>query len=168
MSTLVLPRTYTIPEGHTVTTRYGLKAEVYEWTKEGKPYAKAFRGMSNKPVWFYNFKDETQRANKVAEFFDRMRMHEDRKAADRAAQTNVNFYQVLAVPSARTVIIREIGQKDITHTQHMAGHCMPAPGVFSESDQPMTKRVSLCNHVRLDRDSCSPWHGRPVYWSSYA
>ncbi|MGS0621257.1 hypothetical protein [Xanthomonas oryzae] len=81
-------------------------------------------------------------------------------------QTNVDFYQVVAVQN-RTVTLRELVQ-DRQDTGHMSGTTTPVPGQYTKAE-PIRKRVNPRNGVKLSSSSYAhPWDGRPKYWSSYA
>ena len=79
-------------------------------------------------------------------------------------QTNVEFFQVIEVPSAQYVVIRELAQRRET-TGYDQGNCEPAPDTFI--GEPLRRKV-IDGCVRL-HSSCrlSKWDGRRRSWSSY-
>lgn len=80
-------------------------------------------------------------------------------------QTNVYFYEVVAVPSDKSIVIREIGQ-DQSFSSDMSGTTMPEPGKFT--GEPMTKRVNPdIGGIKVDGHYAGKWDGRAMYWSSY-
>lgn len=81
-------------------------------------------------------------------------------------QTNVDFYEVVAVRGA-VVDLRELAQ-DSTETHSMQGRCSAKPGQYI-GEIMKGKRPSPQNSVRLTSFSwASPWDGQPLHWSSYA
>lgn len=81
-------------------------------------------------------------------------------------QTNVEFYQVVEVPSSQYVMIRKLAQVITEETGYMQGRCMPAKDQFI--GESLRRKVSD-NRVKL-HDSCglSLWDGKQRSWSSYA
>ena len=88
-------------------------------------------------------------------------------------QTNIEFFQVVAVPSLKSITIREIaGQQTDTPTGNdMAAYVIPRPGVFSfpGGAKDVTKRVSPNGSVKFASYRYAwKWDGRERYCSWYA
>jgi hypothetical protein len=150
------------------------------WREEidGNPFAYGFQGKARQPVWAYRFKDAAHRERFIGEKIAARRAHFGRKA-ERAAerkqathsltvgdilssswgydQTNVDFYEVVAVPSSKSVIIRKIASQAAARDR-----VAPQPGVFIEG--PMLKRVTAHGSVKIeDYAWASKWSGAPMY-----
>jgi hypothetical protein len=133
------------------------------------------------------YRDLSYRTKRIEEFKEARAGHRARKAKQREAnkasnhslvvgsilvcswgyeQTNVNFYEVVAVRGG-TVDLREI-DKDKTATGFMSGTAMPRPGVFV-GGLIKGKRARGDNSVRVSgTQRVHLWSGRPQSWSSYA
>jgi hypothetical protein len=88
-------------------------------------------------------------------------------------QTNVEFWQVIKKKSDKTVVIQEIDKKltdnpDDHNYNGMAGQVIPVPNVFKEKSEPLVKRVSVDDQIRLESFRfLHPWDGKPEYCSWY-
>jgi hypothetical protein len=81
-------------------------------------------------------------------------------------QTNVDFYEVVAVRGA-VVDIRKLAAST-TNDSDMTGHATPVPGQYV-SDVIRSKRPDARNSVRLNSHCiATPWNGKPARWTSYA
>jgi hypothetical protein len=81
-------------------------------------------------------------------------------------QTNVDFYEVVAVRGA-VVDVRELATEN-TATGDMTGRAIPVLGQYV-GDVLRGKRPGAGNSVRVTRCStASPWDGQPKAWSTYA
>jgi len=80
-------------------------------------------------------------------------------------QTNVEFYEVVAVSGTMVTLCRvDDRTKD---TGPMSGEKMPLPGQFV--GEPFKRRASASNHVKINSvANASPWNGMPQYVSWYA
>lgn len=82
-------------------------------------------------------------------------------------QTNVEFYEIINV-RGHAVDLRELKQERTESSIGMQGECRARPGQY-RGQLIRSKRPTGNNSIRID--SCStatPWHGRPLSWSSYA
>lgn len=79
-------------------------------------------------------------------------------------QTNVEFFQVVAVSGAM-VTLRQIAAST-TETGFMSGTKVPHPGNFI--GEPIRRRASAGNRVKIDGCSGAPWDGKPQHVSWYA
>jgi hypothetical protein len=159
---------------------------------DGQPTVKVYRLSTAKLLHHYRCRDEEQRARYVESLQEEEARREQAKA-DRAAkkkaarqsfvnpysvgdllytswgydQTNVDFYQVVEV-KPRSVKLCKVAE-DVTATDWMSGTKTPRPNEFV--GQPFTVVFQFDRHGAYlpgKYSSYSPWHGRPVHWSSYA
>lgn len=150
-----------IPQDSTPITRENLPAIVYTYTdRNGKIAAIAYTGKSNKPVWHYCFRNETQREARINQLFDTIQSRENFKAERKASrknfkhgfqvgdilysswgyeQTNVEFYQIIAT-TEKTVTFREVCQTR-TRTGHDSGVCAPIRDEFAKDSKEYTRVV---------------------------
>lgn len=133
----------------------------------GAMSAMAFYGKQAKPIWHYNFKSDAAMLAKVKEAAEGRKLSVDYKAkrkAEKAAfvpsvkigdvfgtcwgweQTNREFYQVVGLPSAKTVTLQEIAQ-DVTESGFMAGKTKPIKDMFIGKS--FTKRIGEGNTIRF-------------------
>ncbi|KGU55898.1 hypothetical protein NY98_02540 [Xanthomonas citri pv. fuscans] len=86
-------------------------------------------------------------------------------------QTNVHFYEVTRVPSARSAVVCEIeAEKTEAGEKTMAGTAVPRPGVFKAGAMPRMHRAAYLHALSGGpghHGSLSKWDGRPKYYSSY-
>ncbi len=180
-----------IPEGSTEIRTPGVDAVAYCYSKDGKPYAVCYVGRSKKASWHFRFLNDDNRAARINETFANVKSRADRKALERAErrafshslkvgdilvyswgyeQTNIDYFQVTAVPSGKAVRVREIGGQMTPDgaTGPMSGHCVPVPDSFKKDEKEVLKRVRLGNHISMDHGSAHLWEGRPNYVSWYA
>lgn len=148
-----------------------------------------YAGKAAKPSFHYIFRDESRRdqfiaqwyAGQVARFAEKTRRQQERKEYAHNLtvgsiivnswgyeQTNIDFYEVVKVPSSKSVVLRPIGSNLVEDgAQGMSGRVTPRPGKFT-SEKTYTKRVSPGNFINFDCGSGSEWTGRPMYCSWYA
>jgi len=84
-------------------------------------------------------------------------------------QTNIEFFQVVAVPSDKSITVREIAQRhtDKPTGNDMAAYTMPVPGDFIGAA--VTKRVSPSGSIKFaSYRHAWKWDGRERYCSWYA
>lgn len=135
----------------------------------GKLCASVFVGKQAKPVINYSYRNEAEREAAVKRAFDACRASEGYKAERRAArkafvhsykagdlfrrswgydQTNVNFYQVVAV-KGKTLTVREIAQ-DYVETGFMCGKTGPQIGEFKG---PEVKCLAQDGYIKVEKYS---------------
>ncbi|WNH54827.1 hypothetical protein [Stenotrophomonas oahuensis] len=161
----------------------GLTAAVLFTNRIEKLCACGFRGRSKKAVFAYHFDDADAREKHVAEWLsgENNRIAENAKRTGAHTlkvgdvlysswgyeQTNVDFYEVIAVRGAVVDLI-EIGQERTTNGHGMQGTCLPKKGVRTGYAL-LSKRPNALNQVRITGfASAAPWDGRAKNWSSYA
>lgn len=149
-------------------------------------YLMAFIGNAVRPSFHYYYASEAHRAARITSLIDARTEHlagviarrEERKQPHTLKigdilcsswgyeQTNVDFYQVIAVRGA-VVDLRKIGQEK-EYDGDMTGFAMPKTDHFIGS--PLTgKRPSASNAVRITSFALAmPWDGRRQRWTNYA
>lgn len=165
----------------------GTDLEIWTWEQEsGKRYGIAFYGKSSKPLWHFSFSSEGSRQAQIDSSVESRRQALARKAADKAArkafkhdlkvgdflscswgydQTQVDFYEVVAVPSAKSVTIRQVGSQAVSETYH-SEHVAPCPGAYR--GPALTKRVAPCGSVKIESFArASKWDGKPRYQTAF-
>lgn len=163
----------------------GSDAAVYTYEENGKLYAVAFYGKAAKPAWHYRFAKTEHRAQRIAEFIASRKSRAEYIAKAKAErskphslkvgdilvsswgyeQTNIDFYEVVEVKGAATVVIRELAQTR-EPTEWEQGRAMPVPGEYI--GEPMLKRSGPDNSVRIASYAHAyKWDGRPRSYSSY-
>lgn len=193
-SMMTMSRDFFIPKGALKVSDKASDAVAYLYqTKQGAPALRVFWGKQNKPVfnaYFIPLKDksaEAQRVARVAEYFASRQAAMARKAnykAKRKAlgrgvevgnvlvsswgydQTNINYYQVVALVGETMVEYRPIGQVQMEATGYMAGRCMPNIDGFTGEAK---RAVAKDGRVKINgSQSATVWDGKPDSWTAYA
>lgn len=146
----------------------------------------AYAGKANRHAWNYRFRNEEQRQNHITRWVEGLRESKARKEARRAEekafkhsyqvgdiffnswgyeQTNVDFYQVVAI-TAKSVKVREIGQQS-EETGFMSGRTMAKKDHFI-SEKVMTKKVNSDGSIAMRHGYCGKWDGQAKHYSNYA
>jgi hypothetical protein len=148
----------------------------------------AYKGRQSKPTRFYSFRSEESRDANLAEFVKQQIEVEDWKRARREAghdlavgdivysswgyeQTNVDFFQVVRVPSGRSAVVRQI-EKEVTERGgigSMCGYAMPKQDQFQITAKETMHRTT--GSGTLTGGKAAPgylykWDGKPrsVSW----
>ena len=163
-----------------------IKLEVITSIRRGSPLLIIFKGRSKKAIEYTRFQSMERRTEYAVKFI----LKEEKRLADKKAkseekkawqhnvkvgdffysswgydQTNVNFYQVLALIGKKSVVIREVNIK-VTETKGTCDYVVPIPGDFRKENE-FTKRISLGNRISFDYRSASLWDGTPKYKTGY-
>jgi hypothetical protein len=181
-----------IPKESKVIRIPEIDAEIALYEDNGYYVGKAFSGTRAKADWWYRFKTEAARANHIEEYkasqLKSLEYKQERKNKRKAPalvaipfkigdifsdswgyeQTNIDFYEVVAVKSASTIVIRQIAQ-DTEETGFMCGNTTPRPGEYT--GEPMEKRIQWYDgkaHIKSEFGWCSKWDGKPERCSWYA
>ncbi len=176
-----------IPEGATEQRYPEAKVVVYRHTgKSGLPCFMGFAGNTSKPSYWRSF-NTTERMESfidawVTEKTEREQRKTARKTQDHGLvvgdivcttwgweQTNVSFFQVVKVPTAKSVVIREIKGKREEEGQSMSGISWPVKDAFLNEKEVMKRAQGT--HVVSGFDYCGwlkKWEGQPVSISWYA
>lgn len=173
--------------GVTPETPEGTDLVIYRFTNQrGKPSALVYQGRAGKPLYWYFYATEDQRERRVQDTIQTRREVLQRKQQELQKkrdwkhtakvgdvlytswgyeQTNVDFYQVVAVGD-KTIAVRPIGQK-IVESHGSYDEVKPDVGHFSG---PPVKKVPQMSgtsyYVRFDRGTGRPWDGHPVSQTS--
>lgn len=168
-------------------------------TASGRLCAIGYAGKATNPGLHYSFKTEAQRAASVARFLkgaDETAARRAARQAERRAelskphalavgdvlysswgydQTNIDFYEVVALVGKRSVMIRPIAAQS-QENGFMSGDCVPAKGQYT--GPAVRKLVDRFNSVRVSSYSTagkleSTKVGgmevfRPLSWTAYA
>lgn len=155
----------------------------------GRCYAMGFAGRAARSTFHFAFRDADEREAFISRWVEKQAagqaQRQERAAARKSEthafsvgdilvsswgyeQTNVDFYEVVKVVSAKTVELRPI---ESTCTPDagvgaMTGKAVPQPGAYAgESFRKRASgdRVSLCSYRSATR-----WGGQPMAWTSYA
>ena len=140
-----------IPKGSEPDQRNTEAGEVYIYERLTVPYAIGFRGTAGRSEWHHRFRTAEQREQHIAEFFSSIAAHAERIAKKRAEvkafrhdckvgdifraswgydQTNIDYYQIVALIGSHFAEVREIDQQS-EDTGFMQGKCVPAPGQWA-------------------------------------
>lgn len=148
----------------------------------------AYEGKALRPTFHESFRTAEGRATRVAGWAERLRsravdrenLRAERKKDTHSLnvgavlthswgyeQTNVDWYQVIAVVSDKTVVIRKIAPRviDGEGLGSMAGHSTPHLHQFI--GEPMRVRAGA-RGVSMRFGTAAPWDGMPRYCSWYA
>ena len=146
----------------------------------------AFAGKANKPLWYYNYRDQAHLDKQVATTIDSYKASQAAKQKRRQErreyrhpyvvgdilsgswgydQTNVEFYEVVGIPSPKSIAVREIGMKTV-RSDRGSDYVVPAPGKYTG---PVLKKIpSTGGYIRVsDSISVSKWDGKPEYQTAF-
>lgn len=178
-----------IPD-HAETREFPAAAVVaYCYQSAKGPAFVAYKGRQSKPARFSACSNEESRDSYLEAFVKMETELEDWKRARREArhglsvgdivysswgyeQTNVDFYEVVRVPSDRSVVVRMI--KKLTSENapgSMSGKTTPLPGQFEINAKETTHRAAALNSLKGGKavpGSLSKWTGKPCCVSWYA
>ena len=180
-----------IPEGATEARHDDAQAVIYSYTSvRGVPHAVGYAGTAYKPGFHHRFGDEARRARFVEEWLDGQRAtiarRQERQAARKASthelqcgdivysswgyeQTNIDFFQVVQVVSAKSVKLRQIAQETV-ETGFMCGTTRGLKDQFCENAPTLMRRAEGTSILNIGRSkgSASKWDGRDLHCSWYA
>ena len=179
-----------IPAGSTEERHDEADVVVYHHLgKHGEVYAIGYAGKAYRPAFNFRFKDETRRAAYVAEWVKSHRARVEQRQVHKAEkkearhelqlgdvvysswgydQTNVDFYQVVRVVSAKTVEVRRL-QQETTETGFMSGSTTARKDQFTDGVPVLVKRAEELRVLNIgsSRGSAAKWDGRPLSCSWY-
>jgi hypothetical protein len=165
----------------------GVEAEVFVWDADGRHYAKAYAGKAGKPSFYYTFRTEREREAHVTKWIaNRLAVqgYKDEQRRTRREfrhslavgdilvyswgydQTNIDFFQVVALRGEKQIIIRKIRSESAGEHGQMSDYCLPLPGSFCGTE--IVKTPQIGNYVPMSNGGASKWDGRPRYRSWYA
>jgi hypothetical protein len=166
---------------------------IFLYTNERGFILKVYRGRATKPMAFYRFRTEHERAGYLLRIKNdetaRVQRVEHRKAERKAVtcelavgdvlhyswgyeQTNCDFFQVIGL-TPKGVKIREITSRPVPSAHddmkhNMACNMEAVPNAFLADAPVLTKRMSTATSVKMDHGNASKWDGKPKYCSWYA
>lgn len=163
-----------------------LVAYLYE-SKKG-PALVAYKGRQSKPCRFIAFADDERRQTYLVELVNTETEAEIWKRARRETahglsvgdilfsswgydQTNVDFYEVVRVPSARFAVVRQIKQETTENSSSMSGVTVPKPGEFVSTAKESIRSAAgwhCLNGGNLTMGSLQKWDCKPKFVSWYA
>lgn len=179
-------------EGAEKITREGMPGyEVFFYTRNGTPYAYAYRGRRLKADYHNSYRNEEDRQKHAdrwfAAFQDRAKHETARKELQAQPnpikegqifvyswgfeQTQVDFFQVVGV-KGKSVVIRPIGYETVDHipSQSMADYVVARKDKFI-SGATQTKRLQYHSdgrpYLSMDHSIANLWDGRKQYRSWY-
>jgi len=157
---------------------------------EMKPMLQVFEGKKGNSSCNYYYNDFEQREEAIKRYKEKndlYRIRKAKRAAERAAfkpelnvgdiyksswgheQTNVDYYQVIEVKGTRTVVLRQIAQKQVEgsiYDHGMACEVVPVKDSFL-NDETIEKRVGQYGINLTSYSSAYKWDGTPDYKSWY-
>lgn len=164
--------------------------------QNGRFFAKVFNMNAKKPwnaqLHYYSFRTSERRDEWIKEFTLDAKAREDYKAEQKAKrlnfenpakvgdilysswgydQTNIDFYQVVAV-NGKQITIREIAQER-KETEWLQGDCLPVPGRFLKDSVEIKKfpRPGYGSEYSVNLTSYSSawlWDGKVKHYTAYA
>lgn len=132
-------------------------------------FAMVFAGKARKPVWHHRFLTASDRAKRIARFFESRQARKAAAAANRAQrkaeergvevgdvlrsswgyeQTNIDYYEVTKLIGKTMVEVRKIASGSV-QGEWMQGECTPLPGEYI--GDPIRK---VCRGGRVRISSC--------------
>jgi hypothetical protein len=162
----------------------GTDLEIYTFeTGEGagRPAAIGWQGKGDKPLFHNTYLSVSDREKRVQSWIDgrkRELQEKSQKSMDRKNythslvlgdilsgswgydQTNVDFYEVVAVPTAKSVRVRKVQSKIVREDGHGSVYVVPDKGNYD--GPPALKIVSLQGTVKIDETlRVTKWDGNP-------
>ena len=153
-------------------------AVVYLYMIDGKPAARGFYGRKFKPDFGFYYNSAAEREKDIAQFFERTRKQEKNLNKPHNLeighvfvsswgydQTNVDFYQVVALRGKTTVVLRKISK--VKHSDNcMYGTCIPVIDEFDGEEfscrvKEKSVKIGSSQYAYL-------WDGKPQNWTAYA
>lgn len=175
-----------IPQNSSAEHFNDVEAVVYRY-QDKKPCAIAYSGKRHRPDFHSLYLSEEAREKDIAGWVENLKrikkLKEEHAAARKAFksslqvgdilvaswgydQTNVEYYEVVALKSAKTIFVRKIASS-LEGTGNMCGRTLPIKGRYLS--EPVLKRVAQGNRVRIDDvRRAYPWDGKASYCSWYA
>lgn len=180
-----------IPQGAEVEAveRPDLKVAAYLYTdSHGRRCVVGYQGRSKKPALHVGSTNPDQTARELERWIRAQEARTAQRLAEREAQrqfvcrwpvgtilyatwgweqTNVDFYEVVGVRGAKTVVLRRL-QSEIAEygAGAMSGYSTPVPGQYR--DDAFTARAKSENYAAIDgRKLAHLWDGRPIGCSWY-
>jgi hypothetical protein len=174
-----------IPEGATEHLYSEAKVTLYYFkTDKGYPALLAYKGRSKKPIICNAYSTTSMRNERAAIYVKQEKENEDYKrslqkphelavgdilyASWGYEQTNINFYQVLKIPTEISAIVREVNTKS-TMTSSMSGTKIPILNDFKDQAE-QRRRTAGVGNLKGGRNfqNLYFWNGKPKEYTTYA
>lgn len=185
-------RAFYIPKGAIKIAPKGVDVVFYlSENRNGQPTALCFVGKAKRPTWHYRFASPAAREKRIADQIASTRRAEELRAERRAErskphnlekglilytswgydQTNVEYYEVIDVPSPCFVVVQEIGAPLARGEESfMSGNSVPDPE--TRIGKPLRRKVNMQGgspSVKInDVVTAWVWDGKERYSSWYA
>lgn len=189
-----------IPEGSIAVRAKSAPVVAYLWEREGVPFACGYTGKAQKPAFYQRWTNHEKRAMAVSRWMESQISAEQQRAELRAKraearnqphglqvgdilytswgydQTNVEFFEVVAMHGKCTVELREVAHGS-QETSSMQGDCVPIPGRYIAD--PIRRRADSSGTVKID-ECRRAWKLEPLatvggvrvyppkHWTAYA
>lgn len=181
------PREFFIPKDNPTLlqvrgTPVGL--EIWTWDLAGKSYGIAFAGKANKPLWYYAFRSDSARQMQIDQTIksyassqalkkqrseERKQFRHDLSVGDILYsswgydQTNINWYEVVQIPSEKMVVLREVAGKILRSDGMGSDQVVPLRGSYVGPAMKRIPRGSLGSvSVKIsDAQTAYKWDGKP-------
>lgn len=190
------PKIRFIPVGSKEKTYKTIPGVVVYLCKDGIS-AIGYSGKSTRSDFYFKFQSAVRRDEYIKEYFDKKKKELTEKEARTKLvsefrhelvvgdviyhswgydQTNIDFYEVVAVPSGKTVKIRAIASKIVSGSHfEMSGQVVAVAGQFTSEDV-LLKKVkpgyrSAAKEDLIIHFQCGigcVWNGKPKSFTSYA
>lgn len=149
----------------------------------------AYKGRQSKAARHEGYQTEAARDEYLARYVSQQLSNEDYKRSRQTAvhglvpgdivcstwgceQTNVTFFQVLRVPSARSAVVRQIEAELVEDDPFsMTGKKTPKLGIFAARSEELTRRATELHALtgfQSWHGSMRKWDGKPCAVTSYA
>ena len=175
-----------IPEGSTEILYPEVNAVVYMRSINGRFSVLAYSAKRTKPDFYYLFKTAEVADKYIEEYLNGLKLTLDYKATKKAEkkayvpdvkvgdvfvsswgydQTNVDYYEVVDLVGAKSVVIRPI-KATYEETGFMSGYVTPVPGSYW--GEPVKKLVGNGGYIKVGHNYAHKHTGGKNYSSSYA
>lgn len=165
----------------------GTDLAFWSWEENGKLYGIAFQGKADKPLWNFRFLSDAQRQQRIKDTIDTRKMVLQKKQEAQQAkreyqhglqvgdilysswgydQTNVDFYQVVAVVG-KQVAIREIASK-VVSGDAFSENVAAVKGSFIGPPEKKIPQMGYNGEPYIKVNSVAnayKWNGKPQYQS---
>lgn len=184
-----LQRTNYHPAHAVVTTTEKPATYVAKWQDENSLYVAAFGGKRSKPDLYFKYENShtgaTKRATRINNWMANQKTSDNERKARRAQrsrahnleigqvfysswgydQTNVDFYEIVDVPSACYVVVREVAKV----RREGAGNDSVSAAQGEFIGEPMRKKVDMSYRpsIKVGHQSAWIWDGRPKHETSW-
>lgn len=180
-------KTRYIPENAEAREFPAAAVVAYCYESQRGPALIAYKGRQSKPARFYAFQSVEARDKALADYVAERTREEDAKRERRNTphglqagdivycswgyeQTNVTFYEVVRVVSARSAAVREIEAEKVESGGSMSGKATPRPGVFAPKSVEVTRRATGWERLGAGKEwrgELAKWDGKPCHYSTY-